>query len=284
MTALYRMHDREPRGVFLVEPEDAHAWNRRGFGIFQTVNSFRGDERRIERLEVINAWAIDIDEGSKEEQAKRIERAPLRASRVIETKRGYQVYWRAKDAYPEHWNAIVVDRLVPWFGADKNARDIARILRAPGYYHLKNPAEPFLVREVFRWDVSYTEEQMASAFPVAPRRTPHMQTNHSGGKRPTGDDFWQRVSSLDCAAALERLSGHWAVGGERFTFRPCANGNRNILANGKGTSCWIDTSGRIGSLSDGGPTVYNWLKWYGHQPREIARVLKEVFPELKERS
>ena len=45
-------------------------------------------------------------------------------------------------------------------------------------------------------------------------------------------------------------------------------------------STWIDEAGRIGSKAKGGPTVYQWLAYFGHRPREIVDVLKALFPEL----
>jgi hypothetical protein len=204
---------------------------------------------------------------------------------VVETKRGFQVYFRAKDAKQQHWNAIVLDRLVPFYGADKNARDLARILRVPGYLHQKDPANPFMVREVFAWLVSYTEEQIVARYP-APNEKPEQKAAHEISKRelPTaGDDFWDRVWNLDCAQGLERLSGSPAVRGEQYTFKSNRTGTRNLLVDGKSTSVWVDARGRIGSLSKGGPTLYQWLRWFGHSPRDAAAILKREFPELEHR-
>lgn len=281
---LYRMNDPEPKGVIRVTVEEAKRWNtpERAFGIFWTVNAFRG-ERRIENLEAIRAWAIDIDDGTKDEQLARINKSPLIPSLVVETKRGFQVYWRAKDANPAHWNAIVLDRLVPHYGADKNARDLARILRAPNFWHLKDPADPFLVRVVWRCEAAYREADIARKYePVThelAQRADHEQ--HRREHKVYGDDFWDRVWNLDCREGLARLSGHAAVNGEVFTFRRVSNGNWNIVVNKKGTSCWVDRNGRIGSLSKGGPTLFAWLRWYGHSPARCVSVLKEIFPDLE---
>lgn len=279
----YRLHDAEPgSGMLDLEPEDASTWNTRGWGIFATVQKFRG-ARRKENLERIRAWAIDLDGGDKPEQRKRIEKSPLRPSSIVETKNGYHVYWYAEGALAEHYR-LILDRLVTFFGADKNARDLARVLRVPGFLHQKDPANPFPVRRVFR-DAAlvYLERDMLRTFPpseveLAERKRHEVQRREYDGK----GDFWERVYNLDCLDGLERLSGHGACGGERFTFRRCANGNSNILVDGKGSSCWVDEAGRIGSKTNGGPTLYQWLRWYGNQPGECARVLKEIYPHLAE--
>jgi RepB DNA-primase N-terminal domain len=279
------MHDTNNRGCFLIPPEeDPRQWNRKGFGVFWTVNEFREGVRRIDHLTRIMAWAIDMDSGTKSEQRARLHKSPLEPSLIVETKRGYQAYWNAKPGASQgHWNAIVLGRLVPFFGSDPNARDLARILRVPGYLHLKDPADPFEVREVHRCEVSYSEEQIARSFKPEPK-TEDPQKIHERVKREAkfsgSDDFWDQVYNLDCEEALARLSGHPSVGGEQYSFRTCSNGNRNILVDGKGTSCWVDRSGHIGSLANGGPTIAQWLKWFGLSYADAAKVIKEIFPQL----
>jgi len=282
---LYRMHDSDPTKHGMIETPLAEAehWNSQGYGIFRTVNEFAGP-RRIENLIRIRGWAIDIDDGDKAEQAAKIMAGPLMPTRVVETKRGYQCYWDAIDGTAEHWNEIVLARLVPWYGADANARDIARVLRVPGYYHRKDPLDPFLVREVYASTSSYTEAEMMARYPdqiaaEAERKAEYLAKT-SQDRQLYGATIWDRIYELDCAEGLARLSGHSAVGGERFSFMPCRNGNKNILVDGKGTSCWVDRAGRIGSLDKGGPTLIQWLQWYGASKAEAVRVVKELFPQV----
>jgi len=281
---LYRMHDTNNAGCFLIGPnETPDQWQQTGHGIFWAVNRFRGGVRRVEALEQILAWAIDIDHGTKAEMRQKFLGAPLVPSMVVETKRGYQAYWNAKDGRPEHWNAIVLDRLVPYFGADQNARDLARVLRAPGYLHLKDPAAPFLVQVVHQQDVAYTEAQMVAKFPDANKAAREQSEKAQvkwQAKFAGSDDFWERVYLLDCEEGLRRLSGHPATGGEVYTFKTVSSGNKNILVNGKGTSCWIDRNGHIGSLAGGGPTLAQWLRFFGLTYGEAAKVIKELFPEI----
>jgi hypothetical protein len=195
------------------------------------------------------------------------------------------VYWYALDGKAEHYRPLL-DYLVTFFGADKNARDLARVLRVPGFFHLKDPGDPFLVKHVHgpNAKVAYTERQMFRAFHVADSEP---QERHQAQRREytgsDGDTLWERVYHLDCLDGLERLSGMGCVSGEQFSFKRCGNGNYNIIVDGKGTSCWIDSSGRIGSKTKGGPTLYQWLRWYGNSPGECARILKDIYPHLDEK-
>lgn len=274
---MYRMLDENPSGMFRTHPNEAKEWNEKGFGIFLTVNDFSG-ERRITNLKRVNAWAVDLDTGTKDEMAAKI-RSGLTPSLVVETKRGFHCWWVAKDAEAKYWNAIVLDRLVPFYGADKNARDLCRVLRAPGFLHLKDPKDPFLVQEVFRYEVSYSQEQVRRFYPDRFKEDRDETIKRAKSEAGMTDDFWENVWRLDCMEALQRLSGSDHVGGETYTFRRNTNGNYNIFVNGKGTSCFIDHNFRIGSLSKGGPSIYQWLCWYGIKPGDVASIIKNTFPE-----
>lgn len=284
---LYRIYDPDPgsRGGAIALEGDANEWNRQQWGIFRPVNLFKSAERKNSNLLRIRAWAVDLDQSSKEDQIERIRTAPLVPSAVVETKAGHHVYFGARGAKAEHWKAIVADRLVPYFDADPNARDIARLLRAPGFTHWKDPANPFLVQTVYSWPVTYTEAQIAAAFPV-PKSVLDLERAHktqaSRAKRSVraSDGFWERVYNLDCLEGLTRLSGHWSVNGEVFEFREVSRGNHNIIVNGKQCEAWIDSTGRIGSRAGGGPTMWSWLAWYGHSNKDIYQIIGEVFPEL----
>jgi hypothetical protein len=282
----FRLHDSRPgSGMVELDPHEAHDWNARGWGVFATVQLFRG-ARRTENLVRIRSWSIDIDHGDKADQCARILRAPLVPSSVVETKKGHHVHWYATTARAEYYRGIVA-RLVEFFRADRRAMDLARVLRVPGYLHLKDPKDPFLVHHVHGPVASlrYTEAQMLSAFPPTEEenrhRQQHREQQHS--EHVAGEDFWERVYNLDCHRGLELLSGTSAVGGEQYTFKQNASGTHNVLVDGKSTSCWVDGNGRIGSADKGGPTLYAWLRWFGSSPRECVRVLKELFPDLEEK-
>ena len=306
---LYRMHDsptaESKAAIPVASREEARRWNtpELGFGIFVTVNEFDGP-RRKECLRKINAWAVDMDAGSKAEQHTKLLRSPIVPSFIVETKRGYQAWWGAKDGRAEHWNAIVLERLVPFFGADRNARDLCRILRAPNFLHLKDPADPFKCRIAWQHNVTYSEQQIARAFEWVPdqqgQRDAHTEQRRAAeaeireqakanaiaaGLAPT-ESLWDAIYSLDCGDGLMRLSGHWAVSGERYKLRPTARGRLNVFVDKgdgfKSSPCFVDENRRIGSPSGGGPTLVQWLRWFRHPWRTVIDVLKEIFPSLVE--
>lgn len=294
MPYIYAFHDNpcanDKNPMIPVTVDRAHELNKKGYGIFVSINDFKTPQRRIANLKRVVSWAIDIDDAPKEEQVERL-RNGLTPSLVVESKRSLHAYWRAKDATLEDldktkqaWELVQADRLIPFYKADKNAKDIARVLRMPGFYHMKNPSEPFLVSKIWEFNVSYTLQQMLMFYPDANfkkkqeqeikktiRETTHIKT--------AGDSFWEKAYSIDCETGLNRLSGHASVAGEVFTFKQNNSGTKNIIVNGKSTSSWIDKNGRIGSMSKGGPSIVQWLRWYNHSWVDTVKIIKEVFPE-----
>lgn len=259
-----------------IKESEAKAWNDKKLGIFWTVNDFAG--RRVkENITKINAWAIDIDEGDKVSMFKKLQTG-LIPSLVVESKRSLHAYWFSEDATPASWDSICIDRLVPFYGADAKARDLCRLLRVPGYYHWKDPDDPFLIKTVFTNPVFYTVKKMLSYYPSVKEQL-EKEIKHAGPLF-NGDVLWDRLYSLDAEVALQRLHNHPALATEVISFQRHGNGTKQICINNKPTSCWIDRNKKIGSYEKGGPTIWQWLKWYGMQGKEIYKVITEAMPEL----
>ena len=264
-------------GVFKIEKNEAKGYNDKNYGIFWTFNSFKDGVRRKENLDRVNAWAIDIDDGTKEDQLKAIEKSPLAPSMLVETKRGYQVYWFAKDGTMENYEAIVLSRLVPHFNADKKARDVCRILRFPNYYHCKDPNDKFLVKGHYaKFWLQYSEKEMLSFFKPKIEKRKEVTFQQ---QKVEGDSFWHKVGSIQAEYGLSKLSGSSNVSFENFDFRSHSNGVKQICVNEKPTSNWIDKDGMIGSYERGGPTIANWLNWYHNDWRKVAEICKETFKQ-----
>lgn len=282
----YKLFDPNPSlgGACEIDRSEAAFWNQKNYGIFWSVNSFRGARRKT-NLHRILAWALDLDQGTKQEQMRLI-CAGLIPSLIVETRKGYHVYFLAKDATIEGYRSILLDRLCYFYGSDVRATDLCRILRVPGYYHCKNPDDRFLVKRIHRYPVSYTEREICWFYPPSleaierDRKREEFKEQFSKDTNSQSGDLWQKVWDFDCENALIRLSGHAAVGGEIFSFKQQASGNLNIYVNGKGTSCWIDREKRIGSLSGGGPTLYQWVNFYHRNPKKTVLFMREIFPEL----
>jgi len=264
-------------GAILIKPEDLLEWNNKNYGIFWTLNEFEDGVRQKVRLIKINTWLVDLDDGTKQEQLSLLNKCPLEPSMIIETKNGHHAYWFAKDATPENYREIT-SRLVHILNGDKRARDYARILRVPDFYHCKDVKDKFLVKQIsINKKLRYSEREMLAFIPKVPEEKITKRQKEFGN-----NGFWQRVNELDCEIALNALSGTEATGMQSITFRNNGSKTKQIIVDGKATSCWIDKNGSIGSSDGGGPTIAQWMKWYGLDYKEIARILKQYFPELED--
>ena len=291
--SLYRMLDTKESTPAIAIPGKDNAtvwrsaldWNENHHhGIFWTVNEFNSSHDRTKvNLKNVLAWTADLDTGTKAEQSKLIASFPD-PSAVVESKRGFQVYYSAVDGTVENYALIETKFIVPSLNADMNARDISRILRVPNFYHWKDLSDPFFCKLVHYSDVKYTEAQIMAKF--KDHRDPVKDELVAMKKLQkvlsvTGDSkLFDRIWNLDCEAALSRLSGSHAVGGETYEFKNNANGNMNIIVNGLSTACFIDRQGRIGSLDGGGPSLWNWLYWFHKDHKKVYRLIKEFFPEV----
>lgn len=250
-------------GPFPVTEERAKTLNPKGFGIFYTVNSFH-TTRITGDLEQLLAWHCDLDTGTKEDQRERIKLCPVLPSIITETKRGYQCQWLGKDfskpvddKYPIYKE--IEDSIVRTLKADPNAKDVCRLHRAVGYYHMKDPANPFLVIEVHNSGAVYSESWMLNAFGRAKKKV------------------YKKFDGVveDCKTGLMKLSGSAALNGDIITFRKNSSGTEQIIVNGQSTACWIDRQGMIGSHAGGGPTLKHWVMYYNYTWREALDILRK---------
>lgn len=134
--------------------------NKQGAGVFVTVNDTDGEGRRIQNITRVRAvW-------HEEDQPTGITVWPLEPHIIVESSPGkYHRYWLV-DGMSKEQHAMVMARMVREYGSDPNARDVARVLRLPGFLHQKNPASPFLVRIVAESGaLPYTAAEILSAFP-----------------------------------------------------------------------------------------------------------------------
>lgn len=277
---LYVIHDTERSGVRKVSETEASILNKEGFGVFWTVNEFDGP-RKSENLVRLNSWYVEIDEIDKAIQIALIEQSPVPPNLVVESKNGFHIYWNCREATLQNYSNVL-SGLRHYFLGDHRAKDVARLLRAPGYLHQKDPSDPFLVQVVWSFDGTYSEKLMLYNFPIPSDESDEITEPSPARVKMSfaGDDFWERVYNMDCEYALLRLSGTPYVNGEVYTFQRLPNGHLNIWVNGKPTSSFIDSRKKIGSLSGGGPSIWFWLKWFGRSNTETYRVLVEAFPEL----
>ena len=101
-------------------------------------------------------------------------------------------YWIVSDDWPtDHEGrsdfANVMRRMVESYGSDKNAKDLPRVLRVPGYLNRKNGA-PHLVRIVALSGKRYTRAEICDAFPPVVEKSTKVVAPFTGAAIETDAD------------------------------------------------------------------------------------------------
>ena len=111
---------------------------KKGAGAFVAINKVEGDKRSNDNVKDIRAAFVDADDCEIDWEA--LELAP---SIVVQSKAGLHVYWLLKRGQPLERFWDVQSALAHTLGTDPKVKDLARVMRIPGYTHQK--AEPFEV-------------------------------------------------------------------------------------------------------------------------------------------
>jgi len=136
--------------------------NHAGAGIFVTVNETNGLGRKASDIVRVRAHFVDSDDEPIEEVAKRFS---LKPHMLIETSEGRgHAYYLVSDSPLLEFKQIQ-ERLILTLGTDPLIKDLPRVMRVPGFYHMKG--EPRLVKLVQMEDglQPYTKEEILSALP-----------------------------------------------------------------------------------------------------------------------
>jgi hypothetical protein len=169
--------------------------NTLGAGVFVTVNETDGTGRKKENIVRIRALWQEADRGDEPT-------LPVEPHMVIESSPGKcHRYVLVRDGVLDEFESVQ-KRLVDDYGSDPNAADRSRVLRLPGFYHMKNPEAPHLVRMVSTsgeepraWD------ELKERFPpvVRPERTAAL------ARTPWTIDGSSPLHPVEIASALEHL-------------------------------------------------------------------------------
>jgi KaiC/GvpD/RAD55 family RecA-like ATPase len=254
--------------------------NARGAGIFFSVNQFPGGRRTKEACAGVNAWYVENDKATIEDQMKMYFECALPPSFMVRSKKSIHAYWLPSGVASKENFEKIQRGLIQRFDGDPAMKDIARVLRVPGFNHNKSET-PFPVELIwFEPETKYSEKQMMGEFPYTePVLKPVMPTL---ALRPasSGTDLWKAMSELNNKEVLIRLSGSSIVNGEAYTFSKRTTGGEYISVNGKPANCWIDANGFIGSGSKAGPSWIQWFLYYGHTKADVAKWAKENLRDM----
>ncbi len=132
--------------------------NRGGAGIFVMVNEGDGKGRGAANVTALRAVFLDDDQGDLAPAA-----LLLTPSIVVRSKAGLHVYWRLRPGEPLDSFTSTQEELADQYGTDASVKDLPRVLRLPGFLHLKDRAAPFPVRVVSTSPAVYSIDDVLPA-------------------------------------------------------------------------------------------------------------------------
>lgn len=134
------------------------AYNQRGAGVFVTISETDGAGRKLDNI--VRVRAIWQEDDSGEGVA-----LPLEPHIITETSPNKYHRIILVDGLTFEQHQQIQNTLVSHYGSDKNAKDLARVLRLPGFWHLKG--DPFQVKLLQASSMPpYSAEEALAAFEV----------------------------------------------------------------------------------------------------------------------
>lgn len=88
----------------------------------------------------------------------------IKNAMIVETKNGYHIYWPIQSGDVKKFVPIQKS-LSDKFGSDPMITNLTRVMRVPGFYHMKDPLKPYLVK-VIHWgrEKPFTQEELIRTF------------------------------------------------------------------------------------------------------------------------
>lgn len=179
-------------GTLSEHSEELLELNRQGAGVFVTANRTSGVSRKVDDIISTRACFVDSDSGNLPPSL------PLAPTLRIQTARGEHAYWCFNIEQPKAIFSELQIRLIENLGTDRTIKDPSRVMRIPGFFHLKNPKAPFLIRISSVSNRYYEPSEIRTAF--------HEGT-HKAGSQSSSADFMSWIFSLSTASSHENPLG-----------------------------------------------------------------------------
>jgi putative DNA primase/helicase len=171
-------------------------------GSYFVVNSGGNSDIEIARY---NAWFVEADNLSIQEQHALLDACPLPPSIRVETKKSVHAYWLIERGCTEiEWRDMQV-RLIAYFNGDPKNKNPSRVMRVPYFNHITYNGENDLSYKTvevvgFEPDRRYTIAEMRAAFPeVAPPPRPKWEKRSEGeltAWEALNDELKERITAV----------------------------------------------------------------------------------------
>lgn len=171
--------------------------NKRGAGVFFTVNETDGKGRKAENITRVRAIFVDLDGADAREKLAQVMSASIPPSLVVESsEQKFHCYWLVDTCSAQEFPAIQ-KALARKFGGDPAVHDIARVMRIPGFVH--NKGNPFRTHLLEATGETYKIQDIISGLGLELFRQDNPPVEHKINGFPAGE---RNESMFKYAASL----------------------------------------------------------------------------------
>jgi len=178
--------------------------NSEGWGVFFTVNVMKGNRRTVKETENARAIWIDDDHPCGKPRSD----FPLPPNIIVNSSPGkYHYYWLTDTDRFDEWDGVMAT-MVQEHGADNAAKDLARVMRLPGFDHVKG--EPHKVEYTVLSDKPYSWEEIKKHFPLAEGKTDSKGNKKSANWKPQEDHIKAIIEGENFHGSLQSVIANHA--------------------------------------------------------------------------
>lgn len=160
-------------------------YNQSGYGIFCCINAMDGHGRNLANVDHIRTHIVDLDNPlSAQASYQQAVASQLKPHFGVQTSPGkYHLYWLVEPYTGNDFYSTQQRKLRQIYDGDRSVIDASRVLRVPGFYHLKDPANPFLVT---CWEI---EPKARFTFTQIEQALAHINVfDNTGGRFELGEE------------------------------------------------------------------------------------------------
>lgn len=198
------MHGDEDVKAYIRQMNQTH-------GVYFVVNSGGDKDAEISRY---NAWFVEGDDQTIEEQHKALDEGPLQPSIRVETKKSVHAYWliASNECSEQEWRDIQA-RLIAYYKGDPKNKNPSRVMRLPYLNHLRVADDGSLPKQkitlpYFAPELIYSKSQIQAVYPPAHHTAVEMR--YSTGQYSTWDALNAEARRRILSQPGCKIHGEWA--------------------------------------------------------------------------
>lgn len=236
--------------------------NKKGYGVYLVVNA---GGRKDEEITRCPSLFYECDGVPKEEQWERLDRLPIKASLIVETRNSLHVYYKTHEQEQDGWR-VLQQRVIQLMESDPAIHNESRLMRLAGFYHQKKGLEPSRVTIQLANDSVYSRSFFEKLLPTWDEsRWSEVR------ERVSNEEIKQRLEAAKQRRARELNNV------DEFPLEIClSKDDRHIIANGTGKG----QRNHLGfKLASNLIATANWLNYTGYRYLDNERDLFEEYCE-----